>query len=49
MERFALAFEDGEATAHRRIAAWEQWLVHDPTDTEETRVEARMRELMEAV
>lgn len=33
----------------QRVEEWEQWLEHDPADTEEARAEARMREWMEEV
>ena len=49
VERSALAFAADPADAARHIEAWEQWLVHDPNDTEEARAEARDRELLEAV
>lgn len=31
----------------RAVSDWEAWLAHDPDDTEEARIESRVRELME--
>jgi hypothetical protein len=35
-------------TVEERVDQWEQWLAHDPADTQEARDERRIREIMEA-